>query len=285
MKNTTEIQAALAEKFAPEDLEYRIGRSGIKNHKPWATVLAYVTNRAIQERLDDVLGIANWKNEYRDWHGSSVLCGLSLKIEGEWITKWDGADETQIESTKGGLSNAMKRTAVQFGIGRYLYKFSEEFANCFDNSNGEFYARFEDKKSGEKIFGSWNKPALPEWAMPDGTKEMFYNLVFAGTDRAWEFYVFARSLSEETYNSLIFGFPTGQKVEMKSRVGDINEAGSKIYLGLVDQIKLFIEKEDVNGIYETVNEMTTAEKRLIMRGLTEDEVAAVVAAKEEVEGV
>ena len=120
-----QIQEALAAKFDPDDLEYRIGRSGIKNSKPWATVLVYLTNRAIQQRLDDVVGINNWRNEFQPWSGKGVLCGISIKIDGEWIKKWDGADETNIEATKGGLSNSMNRAAVQLSIGRYLYKFAE----------------------------------------------------------------------------------------------------------------------------------------------------------------
>jgi hypothetical protein len=38
-----------------------------------------------------------------------------------WISRCDGADDTNIEGAKGGLSDAFKRAAVKFGIGRYLY--------------------------------------------------------------------------------------------------------------------------------------------------------------------
>ena len=39
----------LNEPFPVEDIEWRIQQSGDKNGKPWAMVLAYVTNRAIME--------------------------------------------------------------------------------------------------------------------------------------------------------------------------------------------------------------------------------------------
>lgn len=105
----------LAAPFSPEDIKHRKGPNGKQ--------LPYVTNRAIQDRLDEVMGPANWKNEFREWGQGSpgVLCGLSLRIDNEWITKWDGAEQTDIEAVKGGLSDAMKRAAVQWGIGRYLY--------------------------------------------------------------------------------------------------------------------------------------------------------------------
>ena len=42
--------------FPEEDIEWRIQQSGLSNGMPWALVLAYVTNRAIMDRLDDVVG-------------------------------------------------------------------------------------------------------------------------------------------------------------------------------------------------------------------------------------
>ncbi|MLS89826.1 recombinase, partial [Salmonella enterica subsp. enterica] len=109
--------------FNPEDIEWRIQRSGkMHDGKVWALVLAYVTNRAIMKRLDDVCGKAGWRNEYRDIpNNGGVECGISIKIGSEWVTKWDAAENTQVEAIKGGRSGAMKRAAVQWGIGRYLY--------------------------------------------------------------------------------------------------------------------------------------------------------------------
>src|SRR3712207_6495072 len=103
----------LQEPFPAEDIEWRIGRAGYtKTGKLYGTCLAYLTNRAIMNRLDEVCGPQNWRNEYREWTvggKSGVLCGISIKIHDEWVTKWDGAENTDIESIKGGLSDAMKR--------------------------------------------------------------------------------------------------------------------------------------------------------------------------------
>lgn len=106
----------LAAPFPPEDIKHRQGPGGKQ--------LPYVTARAIQDRLDAVCGPHNWKNEFRPWEVGTpgVLCGLSIKIGDEWVTKWDGAEQTDIEAMKGGLSDAMKRAAVQWGLGRYLYQ-------------------------------------------------------------------------------------------------------------------------------------------------------------------
>src|SRR4051812_7105049 len=99
----------LAEPFPAEDIEWRIGRSGKGDKGFWATALAYLTNRAIMQRLDDVCGPHRWRNEYREWHVGEkhgVLCGISIKVDEEWVTKWDGAENTDIESIKGGLSDS-----------------------------------------------------------------------------------------------------------------------------------------------------------------------------------
>lgn len=153
----------LKKPFPAKDIEWRVQSAGNKNGKIWAMVLAYVTNRAIMERLDNVVGPENWKNEYKEWIGGSVLCGLSIKIEGEWVTKWDGAEQTDIEAVKGGLSGSMKRAAVQWGIGRYLYNLEATMATILEH--GE---HFQAAKQGKYEAFRWNAPALPAWALPEG---------------------------------------------------------------------------------------------------------------------
>lgn len=122
-----EITQALLKPFDPFDIEWRVQQSGESNGKKWALVLAYITNRAIMERLDEVFGIAGWENIFQPLPDGGIVCGLKCKVDDHWITKFDGADKTNIEATKGGLSNAMKRAAVQWGIGRYLYRLETTF--------------------------------------------------------------------------------------------------------------------------------------------------------------
>lgn len=152
----------LKEPFPAKDIEWRVQRSGVKSGKPWAMVLAYVTNRAIMERLDDVCGPENWKNYFEQGPDGGILCGISVKCGGEWVTKYDGAANTDIESVKGGLSSAMKRAGSQWGIGRYLYNLDTGFANI--DKNGRFSAKAKD--GGKDVWFKWNEPALPKWALP-----------------------------------------------------------------------------------------------------------------------
>src|SRR5512135_1523528 len=43
------------------------------------------------------------------------ICGISVWYDEKqhWITKWDGADDSQMEAVKGGLSDSMNRAACQ----------------------------------------------------------------------------------------------------------------------------------------------------------------------------
>lgn len=153
----------LKEPFPHSDISWRIGQAGKGTDKPWAKVLAYIDNRNIQERLDTVVGQANWKNEFTKGPDGGVLCGLSIKIEGEWVTKWDGAENSDIEPIKGGLSDSMKRAAVQWGIGRHLYDLGENWAQIVEkNTPGAHYANCKVKVGGKEEFITfyWLPPRL-----------------------------------------------------------------------------------------------------------------------------
>jgi len=157
--------AKLKEPFPASDIEWRLGRSGANAKGVWAVALAYVTNRAIMERLDDVVGPGRWQNKFIDGPKGGLLCGISINVEGEWVTKWDGADNTNIDAVKGGLSGAMKRAGVQWGIGRYLYNLTEEFVNTnASKQHGWKYCGANKQKSVPAFY--WQIPQLPPWALP-----------------------------------------------------------------------------------------------------------------------
>lgn len=155
--------------FKALDIEWRVQSAGTTNGKVWAKVLAYVTNRAIMDRLDSVVGPDNWKNEYLPGPQGGIMCGLSIKINGEWITKWDGAENTNVEAIKGGFSGAMKRAAVQWGIGRYLYNLPVTYASI--DSTGKHW---QPGKQGKYESFNWTEPMLPELSLPPtGEKKEF----------------------------------------------------------------------------------------------------------------
>ncbi len=130
----------LLEPFPKEDVLIRPGNK----YSGRAMVLAYIDARAVMDRLDSVMGVENWKDEYevislpiteRDKvvNKGVVICNLSLRINDEWITKSDVAEPTTFESVKGGFSDALKRAAVKYGVGRYLYSFPTVWAELNDS--------------------------------------------------------------------------------------------------------------------------------------------------------
>jgi hypothetical protein len=155
----------LREPFFAEDIEWRIGRATMTQRGPRATVLAYLTARAVMDRLDNVVGPGNWCDSY-SYEGDNYLCSLSLCLNGAWITKMDGGVSSNFEAFKGGLSDAFKRAAVKWGVGRYLYGLSETWVEIFEHrQEGAHYVNSKDSK-GNLIKGFWLPPSLPSWALP-----------------------------------------------------------------------------------------------------------------------
>ena len=151
-------------------------------------MLAYITARAVHQRMDDVFGIGGWRTEFREFtiaasyesdlpstptekRGKSassttgVLCRLWFRdpATGEWCWKENGASETDFESFKGALSSSEKRAFAELGGGRYLYNLTETFAVTSVKKTKEIsnYATTKDKK----VF-YWAPPTLPPWALP-----------------------------------------------------------------------------------------------------------------------
>jgi hypothetical protein len=118
-----------------------------------ALALAYVDCRVIQDRLDVVLGVAGWQDSYKVLADGSVMCRLRCYIGGQWITKTDVGGQSEQpdggDRVKAAVSDALKRTAVKLGVGRYLYRLPAQWCD-FDPIKKRFV----------------KTPALPPWAMP-----------------------------------------------------------------------------------------------------------------------
>ena len=157
------IEAELKKPFRADEIEWRSGSWRAEPGKrPWLRPLAYVTNRAIMDRLDEVAGMENWHNAFLPGPAGGVLCGITIY----GITKWDGAENTEFEPVKGGLSGAEKRAGVPWGIGRYLYWLDSGFAEV-SASKVDGWKREHNKSRKEALW--WKPPLLPKWALPGGS--------------------------------------------------------------------------------------------------------------------
>jgi hypothetical protein len=124
MENTIDwehIRVAFAEPFNPADVDFRVQGNPSANGK--SQVVCYVDSRTVADRLDAVVGPGAWTFDYTplavDAKGVVLSAKGILTIHG--VSKSDIGDASNFEASKGTVSDALKRAAVLWGIGRYLY--------------------------------------------------------------------------------------------------------------------------------------------------------------------
>lgn len=89
-------------------------------NKEQAQCVAYIDARDVMHRLDEVVGVENWQDDYKLVDGK-LMAGIGIKCGAEWVWKWDTGNESAMEGDKGQISDAFKRAGVKWGIGRFLY--------------------------------------------------------------------------------------------------------------------------------------------------------------------
>jgi len=141
----------LADPFDPKELKFK--PQMVKNNR--ALAMPYIDARCVQDRLDEVVGVDGWQDRYEVLPDGSVVCTLRVRLGGRWITKTDvGSLSEQPDGgdrLKAAFSDALKRAAVKFGVGRYLYRLP---------------ATWVDYDPVKKQLTQ--APQLPDWALPGG---------------------------------------------------------------------------------------------------------------------
>ena len=124
-----------------------------------ALALAYIDARDVMDRLDAVVGLANWQDSYHENADGTVCCTLELRLGGEWLSRCDVGGESDQKDAgdrkKAAYSDALKRAAVKWGIGRYLYSLPATWVE-YDAQKRTFI----------------RTPSLPAWALPGGRAEL-----------------------------------------------------------------------------------------------------------------
>lgn len=142
----TDLMNQLKRPFPVKDISWRVGATN--KDKTKGIALAYIDARDVMKRLDDTMGI-NWQCRYSHADGK-VICDIGLRIDGEWLWRANGAGDTDIEAEKGAISDAFKRAAVMWGVGRYLYMLPNTWVEIDE------YKKIKAP------------PSLPDWATPEG---------------------------------------------------------------------------------------------------------------------
>ncbi len=115
-----------------EDIKYRVGSTGVSTQGNWAMALVYIDARTAHEELDSEFGVGGWEFTWETLplHDWAVKGTLKCKVGDKWVTREDvgypqeekrKGDLNGSEALKDAVSDALKRCAVTFGIGRILY--------------------------------------------------------------------------------------------------------------------------------------------------------------------
>lgn len=176
MINYTNLKAP----FPPNKISWRVGSTTKDKTKGMA--LAYIDARDVQDRLDEVCGVDGWQCRYIPMHDKKTVCEIGLfccrpgEVVNEWIWKSDGAGDSDIEAEKGALSDAFKRAAVRWGIGRYLYDLDSPWVelDTYEKDGKTFakgikaheYKRLEALLAGKQPQGD-KHPSAPIYAPVD----------------------------------------------------------------------------------------------------------------------
>lgn len=144
--------SALLKPIRPDEVEWRVQFS--KTFKDKVIVVPYITNRCVMDRFDTAFGWDGWSSTIRE-----INNGFICQIKVGSVIKEDGASKSDIEPEKGGISDSMKRCAVQFGLGRDLYKYPRVFIENNDQKIPSWaYARLSDLVQYINDNGSYPQP-------------------------------------------------------------------------------------------------------------------------------
>lgn len=135
----SELLTKLSAPFPPDRISWRVGSTTQDKKKGMA--LAYIDSRDVQDRLNAVAG-QHWQDRYPH-AGQKTVCEIGVKIGEEWIWRSDGAGDSDVEAEKGALSDAFKRAAVKWGIGRYLYDIESPWVEIVQKGRSYVIAEHE----------------------------------------------------------------------------------------------------------------------------------------------
>lgn len=154
--------AALSAPFNPASVSWRIGST--TSDKARGMALAYLDARDVMDRLDAVCTPGGWQATYPHAMQKTV-CSIGILCGEHWVWKSNGAGDSDIEAEKGALSDAFKRAAVLWGVGRYLYNLQSPWVEIETRGRTSIikeheYARLADILQ-RQFKGEPQRPALP----------------------------------------------------------------------------------------------------------------------------
>jgi hypothetical protein len=139
---TPELFAELTKPFGADELEVRVGATAGTEADKKGLVIPYTDANSIRNRLDRVVGAANWSFTPAQWRVDPPTLitrtdpqtgAVEEKVDGQRVVVWGtlkvfgveridcGEGYSEDEAFKSAVTDAFKRAATAFGFGRELY--------------------------------------------------------------------------------------------------------------------------------------------------------------------
>lgn len=203
MIDAQEIFDRLSAPFMPEEIDWRVGSTNSDKTKGMA--LAYMDARAVMDRLDSSCGPQNWQCQYTQ-AGSIMICAIGIKFGDDWVWKQDGAGATDFEGEKGTMSDAFKRAAVRWGIGRYLYDIKAPWVAIQPMGSKSFKIADEARKNLDDVY----EEAIKRMGWGNPTEVAVYKLL-----NAFTLDTLTQPSDVESYRSKYSGMISQLRVKMR----------------------------------------------------------------------
>lgn len=134
-----------------KSIPYKWRVQSFSKNKAVAAVVAYIDARDVMDLLDECVGPENWMSDFKEVKGN-VYCGVAIKIENDWVWKWDCGVESNQDSEKGEASDAFKRAAVKWGIGRFLYTLKIKYVKSNGPKNDSNKYPYVIDSQGQRVW-------------------------------------------------------------------------------------------------------------------------------------
>ncbi|HUX75468.1 MAG TPA: Rad52/Rad22 family DNA repair protein [Anaerolineae bacterium] len=148
---TDEVRKAFKRPFPKGAVKWKA--QATSSDKTRALAVAFIDARNVMERLDRVVGPGEWGDEYEVVIATGEEFVVECRLTVLGVTKADVGDSSASGGggnlAKTAYSDALKRAAVKFGVGRYLYALPKRWVT-YDAQH---------KRLAEE-------PQLPSWAIP-----------------------------------------------------------------------------------------------------------------------
>ena len=142
MKELQEIQKNLK---AIIPFKWRV--QSFSKFKAQATCVSYIDSRDVQDILD---ASCVWSDRYYS-EGGLLFCEITIYADGREYKRTDTGSESNVDKQKGHSSDAFKRAAVKFGVGRFLYSQKMQYVTADVIKTSNNYPNVIDAQ-GNKIW-------------------------------------------------------------------------------------------------------------------------------------